>query len=1282
MFEWTAGSIWATYCYQQHDNDSYDWRPVRYLGNNTIVLRSKQCKQKLVTTKENENGRCAKCASLLFSRSVLRSLERAKNAKPHTPYKFLTPNQLIAALRSSGGKVKRLEAENTSLRRVIFRLRAKRNAWQSITMKIAHNDIPGASQAIEIALNHKESPEAVLECLDAICQGLYRPTGNWNSRDLDVAFLVKALGGPLLLYTMQKAKHFPSRTTLSRRKKMKKIPELLVSIDRPTREEIQHNIEQFLGEKSGRKPPKNIEVGLNLMIDGIALEEVPRYDRKRNAVLGLCHEHSSGQNKHVHKFSDLSKLRAGLESGHWHRSKDGVVLAIAPVTAEENYDPIPLLLFGSCKSETEEAITSIISDFLDVFNSHSMGRARWGPILEFSTDGEAGFRGARFNLGLQTPMAEIPALNDALPVLSEIKGFNLYSAPDGMVTSCDPKHIVKRLASSVRSDSAIQLGDTIIKKADVRSVFLSSGIAPEKVNKLLDPLDKQNVPVAVNVIEEMERLDLSLLRDRLNPSEFRKAQRIRTLGKIFSYFVAPFTNVRMSLSEQICSLATYMYVVFALEHNYGGKFMKGFLYGDSMSIVKSIIILAARLQKVDPDILFYIFLIGTDRIEGLFSYVRTQDHARNVDIFQLCHKICIAAEIAAIFERYPDLYRGHRRRNMADKDGVDHVNPKSWLGDVKLANIDIVRCTSQGLENAKRFLNDELGIQFDFEATFSNEGIDVLRPHGSYIGSRAADKHLNDSQPDSEDLDNDMFDEPSSLSNIPTPPLDNPFVPPSDEETAAFEFDSDLNPNEDHSDHSEMSNAERPTGGNPELIEYEGKMYYKSSMVATILISDSARKVTIRPYRAAGFSMKDIMKFRLGTTSKDGGGSHVEDDSTPILSSDLGATVVRVGNILCLAVIEVQHFLIEGSRYPVYEISESQLDNKATTVIGYALELTRLPDQNCWMWTQKYIPQLRETSQPLSAPTDKDFAISISGPHFYPICGTSTLSQSSHDDRSNPTIPDTPDNENQTPTWIINHSLLSETMNLIWDTLNIGDGGQATLSTLQTLPTFDQLQLPYRSCCVEPELFFSRNLTGSQFKKHKADDEVKCRCCNITVKLRSMRDHVAKHILRSMRTVEDSLLPAGFQIGANPCGWCGLDDCEYHHEKMVYTTAARFNSKRRSSTNVPVPCSLCAQKSPDPSQLPTFWKYNLLHHMLTNHLTPECTLPPCPPEMVVSCHIRREEELYMGIAKQHTDRFRDLAHVPNSDDIDVIAADLKRRERSASNATTKVGRGKKKKKNK
>jgi hypothetical protein len=49
--------------------------------------------------------------------------------------------------------------------------------------------------------------------------------------------------------------------------------------------------------------------------------------------------------------------------------------------------------------------------------------------------------------------------------------------------------------------------------------------------------------------------------------------------------------------------------------------------------------------RVDPEKALYLFLEGTDHLEGLFGDCWTQDHSRNFDIEQLRQKLGVATLI-------------------------------------------------------------------------------------------------------------------------------------------------------------------------------------------------------------------------------------------------------------------------------------------------------------------------------------------------------------------------------------------------------------------------------------------------------------------------------------------------------------------------------------------------------------------------------------------------------------------------------------------------------------
>ncbi|KAI0729017.1 hypothetical protein C8Q72DRAFT_761808, partial [Fomitopsis betulina] len=234
-------------------------------------------------------------------------------------------------------------------------------------------------------------------------------------------------------------------------------------------------------------------------------------------------------------------------------------------------------------------------------------------------------------------------------------------------------------------------------------------MSDEDAQQLLDPADKQNVPKAVRLVQELLSIKDQQHANELLPTKAHRRHLLSFFAEILGFFVRPFITISMALSTQICSLATYSHLLAVMWSRHGTAFMTGALYADSQAIVKNIIFTTLQLQLLDEDIPFYIIFEGTDRLETLFGDCRTQDHSRNFDILQLCQKLIIAAQISLIFEHNPDLDRGHRRLDLKDAKGIDHANPRSWIGDVRVGQVDVVSEWARGRGNAQRLIEKYLG---------------------------------------------------------------------------------------------------------------------------------------------------------------------------------------------------------------------------------------------------------------------------------------------------------------------------------------------------------------------------------------------------------------------------------------------------------------------------------------------------------------------------------------------------------------------------------------------
>ena len=106
-------------------------------------------------------------------------------------------------------------------------------------MLIASQEVAGLRRLIAAALRGGHSAQAIVTLIQRSIDGLYTPRGGFSNQDLDIAFLVKAIGGQRLLYALQKSHGLASETIIQHKLQ---IPRLLPSIGEPTPDDLIKNL--------------------------------------------------------------------------------------------------------------------------------------------------------------------------------------------------------------------------------------------------------------------------------------------------------------------------------------------------------------------------------------------------------------------------------------------------------------------------------------------------------------------------------------------------------------------------------------------------------------------------------------------------------------------------------------------------------------------------------------------------------------------------------------------------------------------------------------------------------------------------------------------------------------------------------------------------------------------------------------------------------------------------------------------------------------------------------
>ncbi|KIM39217.1 hypothetical protein M413DRAFT_29401 [Hebeloma cylindrosporum] len=106
---WLPGSVWESYPYHQHAARAVGWMPIGFDPKaNKIFLRSDKCAMELF---ENDEAPCTRCLLVEHSVEFKSFISRATEVKEHTPWNYLTGEQLLGLLKKMAGQLNTLRTK-------------------------------------------------------------------------------------------------------------------------------------------------------------------------------------------------------------------------------------------------------------------------------------------------------------------------------------------------------------------------------------------------------------------------------------------------------------------------------------------------------------------------------------------------------------------------------------------------------------------------------------------------------------------------------------------------------------------------------------------------------------------------------------------------------------------------------------------------------------------------------------------------------------------------------------------------------------------------------------------------------------------------------------------------------------------------------------------------------------------------------------------------------------------------------------------------------------------
>lgn len=308
---------------------------------------------------------------------------------------------------------------------------------------------------------------------------------------------------------------------------------------------------------------------------------------------------------------------------------------------------------------------------------------------------------------------------------------NLLCGEDDIVANFDFNHLMKRGRNTALRVKGIVVDNVHITPSIIRKHLLDAGFDSRRIECLLAPTDKQNVLLAQGLLCALHSLQPAAS-DRM-PVYAESRRILRLLGLFYHHLLATYTDIHLSLSEQLEHLSALAHKAMALYTRFKGNFIPVQLYFDMVSIIKAAYFSVAKAQVANPGSKFWLILLGTDALENVFGIVRTMiGNDTNADQLQLASRLGSASLCAQLLQLHPEWDKGPNRLKLRPMEAGNisrehnHISPKAWQGDVQVSNVDLRTCWQRGATLAAKELST-CGLSSSFD-DMQQCGLDVICP--------------------------------------------------------------------------------------------------------------------------------------------------------------------------------------------------------------------------------------------------------------------------------------------------------------------------------------------------------------------------------------------------------------------------------------------------------------------------------------------------------------------------------------------------------------------------
>jgi hypothetical protein len=196
-----------------HQLQEYEKESVKFVVSD-CKLHAHICKENNFNIIGDENIEINKeCEYLQTNTYLQRIIKREITAKAHTNYRYLAYDQLVEKLEEKNFLLEQSRLTNCNLKRNNITLTNYNNDISKLVSLIATNQIPRVGVMLNVLLKQGHGVNTIIDKLYEAINKVYKCKSHTKLEN-DVGIMVLRIGGPRVLYALNKIGLLPSKSTI------------------------------------------------------------------------------------------------------------------------------------------------------------------------------------------------------------------------------------------------------------------------------------------------------------------------------------------------------------------------------------------------------------------------------------------------------------------------------------------------------------------------------------------------------------------------------------------------------------------------------------------------------------------------------------------------------------------------------------------------------------------------------------------------------------------------------------------------------------------------------------------------------------------------------------------------------------------------------------------------------------------------------------------------------------------------------------------------------------